>query len=81
LHIQLEQFSKARRRPHEEGEYQSEIINTLLRAKNEGKAESTIKGFVSHLRILNKNTDLHSPETIKTYIASNIKGCVTAELQ
>jgi site-specific recombinase XerD len=53
--------------------YQSEIINTLLKAKNEGKAESTLKGFASHLKILNNNADLHNPEAVKTYIANNIK--------
>jgi len=71
--IQLEQSSNARRRPQEEGKYQSEIINTLLRAKNEGKAESTLKGFASHLKILNRNADLRNPETVKTHIANNIK--------
>jgi hypothetical protein len=70
---QICQSSNAIRRPQEQAKYQAEIIKTLLKTKNEGKVESTLRCFSSHLRILNKNTDLQNRTTVETYLANNIK--------
>jgi integrase len=53
--------------------YDDLIINTLLKAKNEGKAENTLKAFSHSLRQLRRKADLRDPENVKTAIANYTK--------
>lgn len=46
------------------------IINTLLQAKNIGKAQSTLKCFANTLKIISRNTKLTDTEKVKTFIAN-----------
>jgi integrase len=48
--------------------YQDEINKTLTNARNEGKAETTIKSFEHRLKQLTKATDLKNPAEVKTVI-------------
>jgi len=59
------------RRPQQPVKYEDEIINTLTKAKNEGKAENTIKAFRHRLRQLSKVADLKNPSEVKTVIANS----------
>ena len=46
------------------------IINTLLKLKNNGLEEQTVKVIGFYLKHLAVNVDLRSPETVKEFIAN-----------
>ncbi|MCK4477370.1 tyrosine-type recombinase/integrase [Candidatus Bathyarchaeota archaeon] len=60
-----------RRRPQQPTKYDDLIINTLIKAKNSGKAKNTVRSISYSLRQLNKNADLKNPEEVKTYLANS----------
>jgi hypothetical protein len=67
---------QARRRPPDTGlrtNNENLIINTLLKLKSAGTAESAIKRISYNLTYLAKLTDLTNPEQIKTTIANLTK--------
>jgi integrase len=47
------------------------IINTCIKATNEGKAENTVKAFSHRLTQLSRKADLKNPEEVKTAIANS----------
>ena len=64
--------SEAIRRPQTTTvRYEDEIINTLTKATNEGKAKNTIKAFSHRLKQLSKVADLKNPNEVKTVIANS----------
>ena len=64
-------FDQTRRRPHkQEVTTNSQIINTLLKCKNSGLAESTLKSIASSFRTISKNADIDNPEAVKAFIAN-----------
>jgi len=62
-------FDQTRRRPHTQTS-RNQIINTLLKCKNSGLAESTLKSISSSFRQISKNADLNNPEQVKAFIAN-----------
>jgi len=62
-------FDQTRRRPHAQTS-RNQIINTLLKCKNSGLAESTLKSIASSFRQISKNADLNNPEEVKGFIAN-----------
>jgi len=62
-------FDQTRRRPHA-SETKTKIINTLLKCKNSGLAESTLKSIASSFRTISKNADINKTEAVKTFIAN-----------
>ena len=46
------------------------IINTLIRMKNSGPVENTIKTTSQKLNQLDRNTELMNPREIETFIAN-----------
>jgi len=63
-------FDQTRRRPHTAQINKELIINTLLKCKNNGLAESTLKSIASSFRQISKNADLNNPESVKAFIAN-----------
>ena len=63
--------------PSQPTKYNDLIINTLLNAKNSGKAQNTIRSFASSLRQLNRHADLKNPESVRTYIANSPHANIT----
>jgi len=61
----------ARRRPHQPTDSNELIINTLIKATNEGKAPNTIESISKSLKQIDKHTDLKNPESVKAYIANS----------
>ena len=51
-------------------ETKNRIINTLLRCKNSGLVESTLKSISSSFRQISKNADMNNPEEVKAFIAN-----------
>ncbi|MDH5374953.1 MAG: tyrosine-type recombinase/integrase [Candidatus Bathyarchaeota archaeon] len=51
-------------------ETRNRIINTLLKCKNSGLAESTLKSIASSFRQISQNADLNNPESVKAFIAN-----------
>ncbi|MCJ7633236.1 tyrosine-type recombinase/integrase [Candidatus Bathyarchaeota archaeon] len=50
--------------------YENLIINTLINAKNSGKAEGTLRAWSYSLRQIRQLADLTNPEEVKTAIAN-----------
>jgi integrase len=61
---------EAIRRPPQEVRHEGLIINTCIKATNEGKAENTVKAFSHRLTQLSRKADLTKPEEVKTAIAN-----------
>jgi len=57
--------SEAIRRPLDEIRYKNEILKTITKAKEEGKAENTINSFKHRLTQLSRFSDLMNPENVK----------------
>jgi integrase len=51
-------------------ETRNRIINTLLKCKNMGLADSTLKSIASSFRQISKNADINNPEKVKAFIAN-----------
>ncbi len=66
---QIETQVEAIRRPQPPVNYLDLIINTCIKATNEGKAENTISAFFHRLRQLSREADLMKSEEVKTAIA------------
>ena len=49
------------------------IVNTLIKLRNDGKADTTIKSLSQMLRRISRHADLSKPEEVKTYIARATK--------
>jgi len=47
-----------------------DIINILIKMRNNAKADNTIKNTAKALRRLDRDTDLNNPEQVKQYIAN-----------
>jgi integrase len=58
----------ARRRPLTQ--YEQQIIKTLLKLTNEGKAKNTIHAIDKALTQLSYKTNLNDPEAVKNYVAT-----------
>jgi integrase len=56
--------------PDQPTRYNDLIINTLIKAQNEGKAKNTVISISHSLRQLSKHADLKNPEEVKTYLAN-----------
>ena len=48
------------------------IINTIIHAKAEGKADNTIHSFDKNLRQLSKHVNLTDPKAVKEYISNEV---------
>jgi integrase len=48
----------------------NKIINTLLKCRNNGLSESTLKSIASSFRQITKNADINNPEEVKRFIAN-----------
>jgi integrase len=70
MHNDLPTQTLARRRPQQPTKYEDLIINTLIKAQNEGKAKNTLTSISHSLRQINKHADLKNPEEVKAYIAN-----------
>ena len=46
------------------------ILNVLIKMKNNGKADTTIKWFNKALTAISKHADLNEPEMVKQFIAN-----------
>ena len=55
------------------------IINTLLQARNLGKAETTIRCFANALQIISRNVKLAETEQVKTFIANRMVSNATKQ--
>jgi len=49
------------------------IINTLIKLRNNGKADNTIKSTCKSLERISKYADLSNPEEVKAYISTSTK--------
>jgi hypothetical protein len=49
---------------------QEMIINTLIKLRNDGKAENTIISTCRSLERISKHADLSNPEEVRTYIST-----------
>jgi integrase len=65
-------LDQARLRPQQPTRYYDLIINTLIKLKNSGRCDSTIKATSYSLKQLSQHADLGNPEQVKTHIA-NVK--------
>jgi hypothetical protein len=63
-------LDQARLRPQQPTKYEAQIINTLIKLKNAGRNDSTIRTTSYNLRQLSRNADLNDPEQVKAYIAN-----------
>jgi len=63
--------SEAILRPQQPTKYEDLIINTLIKAKNEGKAKNTVIAISRRLKQLSRKADLKNPEEVKTAIANS----------
>ena len=55
---------------HINADAEAKIINTLLKIKNSGMEERTVKVVGFYLNHLSANVDLEKPESVKEFIAN-----------
>jgi len=67
---QINFLDQARLRPQQPTKYNDLIINTLIKLKNSGRCDSTIKATSYSLKQLSQHADLGNPEQVKTHIAN-----------
>jgi len=67
---QTDFLDQARLRPQQRTRYEAEIIKTLIKLKNLGRNDSTLRTMSCNLRQLDRNTDLNNPEQVKAYTAN-----------
>ena len=67
------QVQSSRRPPHTDSKQQELIINTLIKLRNDGKADNTIISVSRILHRISKHADLSNPEEVKSYISTATK--------